>query len=264
MANTTLSKALDPSPTSQVKVHRSLCLDLGKFVERISKVVLAIESTRPNCTSAVRALCSLHFALDKAKSIIQQCSHSSKLYLVVMAHKIVSRCEKLRGDLELYLTQIQQVVPNLLDVEISGIINDLRAAEFSLESAEDEARKSLLELLNKDLPGSESLNNVELDAVQMATLRLKMTTPLALLEEKAALKSQMGKVNGADQREIELVKYFLYLLIKYRKYLCQFQTRDQSEKHARHHQSMEHELDVDDEIHEIKQDNSVNLQVEDS
>ncbi|KAI9118288.1 hypothetical protein K1719_010620 [Acacia pycnantha] len=228
---TTLPKALDLSPTSQVKVHRSICLQLGKLTERISQIVLAIESARPNCALAVRALCSLNFTLDKANSIIQQCSHSSKLYLVIMAHKIVSRCEKIRSDLELYLTQIQQMVPILLDAEISGIIQELRAAEFSLEFAEDEARKALLELLEKDLPGSESINEVELDAVQISTLRLKITSPLALLEEKAALKLQIEKSNNTDQREMELVKYLLYLVTKYRKYICQF------EKHVRHHQS---------------------------
>ncbi|XP_028791259.1 U-box domain-containing protein 5-like [Neltuma alba] len=251
MANTTdLPKAFDLSHPSQVKVHRSICLQLGKFTERISQIVLAVESARPNCALAVRALCSLHFTLDKAKSVIRQCSQSSKLYLAVMAHKIVSRCEKIRSDLELYLTQIQQVVPILLDAEISGTIHDLRAAEFSLEFAEEEARKALLELLKKDLPGSGFINDVELDAVQIATLSLKIASPIALSEEKAALKLQIDKAKDTGQREMELVKYLLYLLIKYRKFICQLQTRNQSEKQVRHHQSMDHKPDANDAMHQ--------------
>lgn len=112
--------------------------------------------------------------------------------------------------------------------QISGVLNELRAAEFSLEFGEDEARKAMLELLEKDLPGSESMNNEELNAVLIATSRLKVMSPLTLLEEKAALNSQLEKANDRDQsvKEKELVKYLLYLLIKYRKFICRFQKDD--------------------------------------
>jgi len=67
---------------SLVQVHRSICIELNGFIDRILHIILAIESSRPNCTLAIQALCSLQFTLDKAKSVIKHCSDSSKLYLV--------------------------------------------------------------------------------------------------------------------------------------------------------------------------------------
>ncbi|KAF7817580.1 U-box domain-containing protein 5-like isoform X2 [Senna tora] len=204
----TVVKALEVSPPiskPKPKVHHSICFELEKFIERISHILLAAEAARPNCALAIQALCSLHFTLDKAKLVIQQCSESSRLYLVIKAHKIISRCKRIRSDLELFLTQIQKVVPVLLVDEISGILHDLGGAEFGLDFAEEEARKAILELLEKNLPGSESMNNAELDAIEIATMRLRITCPLAVVEEKAALK----KVIGTDKREKELVKYLI-------------------------------------------------------
>lgn len=116
-------------------------------------------------------------------------------------------------------------------LQISEVLLDLRAAEFSLEFEEDEARKAILELLDKDLPGSESLNSTELDAIEIATTRLKITSALTLLEEKSALNCQLRKVMRTNQREEELLKYLLYLLIKYRKFICRFQPGSHSMKH---------------------------------
>lgn len=64
------------------QVHGLVCLELKKFIVRISQIFPAIETARPRCTSGIQALCVLHVTMDKAKSVIQLCSESSKLYLV--------------------------------------------------------------------------------------------------------------------------------------------------------------------------------------
>lgn len=67
---------------SWLQVHHGMCTKLRKFVERITKVFPEIEAARPGCSSGVQALCSLNDAIEKAKSLLQYCSESSKLYLV--------------------------------------------------------------------------------------------------------------------------------------------------------------------------------------
>lgn len=59
-----------------------MCTELGKFVDRIVRIFPEIEAARPRCDSGIKALCSLNNAIVKAKSLLQYCSESSKLYLV--------------------------------------------------------------------------------------------------------------------------------------------------------------------------------------
>lgn len=65
-----------------MQVHRLMCLELKKFIDRLSEIFSAIEYARPRSTSGIEALCSLQRTMDKAKALIQHCSESSKLYLV--------------------------------------------------------------------------------------------------------------------------------------------------------------------------------------
>jgi hypothetical protein len=65
-----------------MQIHRLMCLELKKFINRISEIFPAIEAARPRCASGIQALCSLNLAMDKAKLFVQHCSESSKLYLV--------------------------------------------------------------------------------------------------------------------------------------------------------------------------------------
>ncbi|XP_061353355.1 U-box domain-containing protein 5-like [Gastrolobium bilobum] len=221
-----------PIPTHcKAKVHRSICLELHGFIDRILHIILAIESARPNCALAIQTLCSLHFTSDKAKSIVKLCSESSKLYLAITSHKILSRCEKIRNAFELYLAQIQNTVTIPLAAKISSILHDLRDTKFSMEFAEDEARKVVLALLDKNLPPSASMENAELEAIQIATLRLEINSPFSLLVEKATLKRQLDHIKGTHQKEKELLEYLLYLLIKYEKFIWQFQNESLSLKH---------------------------------
>lgn len=250
MANNGSKALVIPIPSlCKVKVHHLICIELQGFIDRILHIILAIESVRPNCALAIQALCSLHFTLDKATSVIKHCSESSKLYLAITSHKILSRFEKIRNAFELYLAQIQTAVPILLAAKISAILHDLRDAEFSLESAEYDARKVVLALLEKNLPDSASMENAELEAIQIATSRLEIKSRFSLSLEKVTIKKQLDKVNDTNQKEKELLEYLLYLLIKYGKFICQFQNGSHSLlQHECHHQSIKHDLLVDEGI----------------
>lgn len=136
-----------------------------------------------------------------------------------------------------------------IGLQISAILHDLKDTEFSLESAEDDARKVVLALLEKNLPDSASRKNAEFEAIQIATSRLEIKSRFSLLLEKATLKKQLDKVNDTNQKEKELLEYLLYLLIKYGKFICQFQNGSHSLlQHGSHHQSIKHDLLVDEGI----------------
>ncbi|KAF9610903.1 hypothetical protein IFM89_025491 [Coptis chinensis] len=101
------------------KVHHAMCKELIKLVDRISEIVLSIESAQPRCREGIEALCSLSLALEKAKLIIQHCTESSKLYLAITGDAIKLRCERLQNAFGQSLTQIQSLVPLLLAARVS-------------------------------------------------------------------------------------------------------------------------------------------------
>ncbi|XP_048227432.1 U-box domain-containing protein 5 isoform X3 [Ricinus communis] len=212
---------------------RLMCLELKNFIDRISRIFSEIESARPRCATGLQALCSLHAAMDKAKLLIQHCTDSSKLYLAFTADKILSRCENIRKTLDLCLIQIQNMVPTLLAAKlqksylaaISGIIEDLRGTKFMIQPSEVEAGKVVKELLKLDMPTSDSINDSELVALLFAAVRLKITSPLAVLMEKRSIMKLHGKIRETDPRKKILV-YLLYLLRKYEGLLGQHKVED--------------------------------------
>ncbi|KAG2411303.1 hypothetical protein I3760_Q013100 [Carya illinoinensis] len=188
-----------------VNVHRLMCLELKKFIDRISEILPAIESAPPRCTSGIQALCTLKIAMDKANLLIQHCSESSKLYLAITTERIVSRCERIRKPWVVSLSQIQNMVPLLLAGKISGIARDLRSTKFPVAPAEEEAGKVILGLLRQAIPVSNSVNDLELEAVQLAASTLKITFPSAVLIEKRSIKlvvlslRKYGEIIGRNQ-----------------------------------------------------------------
>ncbi|KAE8731365.1 Pentatricopeptide repeat-containing protein [Hibiscus syriacus] len=66
--------------------------------------------------------------MDKANLLIQHCSESSKLYLAITAKAILLRCVKIRKTLEIFMNQVQEMVPPSLAEKIAGIIDELRSA----------------------------------------------------------------------------------------------------------------------------------------
>lgn len=66
-----------------------MCTELMKLVESVLEIFPEIEAARPRCESGIHSLVHLNFAIDKAKSLIRDCSESSKLYLVCMCFPII-------------------------------------------------------------------------------------------------------------------------------------------------------------------------------
>lgn len=214
-----------------VKVHRSMCLELKSFVDRISQIYPAIESARPRCTSGVQALCSLVVNIDKAKLLIQHCANYSKLYLAITAERILLKCKRIQDALDLCLGQIQNVVPSLLAAKISGIIEDLRSAKFHLESSEEEAGKVVLALIRRGIPASDCIENSELEALRLAASSLKITSQLALLAEKRSIKRLLDKVHQNGLTKDRILKYLLSFLRKYGELIQQDQTKNNLPMH---------------------------------
>ncbi|XP_059293182.1 U-box domain-containing protein 5 isoform X1 [Lycium ferocissimum] len=202
-----------PSPRD-IKVHRLMCMELIKFVTRVSMLLPAIEKARPGCNSGIQVLCQLTRALDKAKDILQHCSESSKLYLALTGDVILSRCKKSRNLLEQSLNSVQNMVPVMLATEISQLVDDLRARIFSLDPSEAEARKVLSELLHQYTSTTHSGEEHVFQAIQIAMRSLRITSPKDLLIEKRSIKKQLEKVGGDSPAKRKILLFFLNLLNK--------------------------------------------------
>ncbi|KAI3954930.1 hypothetical protein MKW92_039293 [Papaver armeniacum] len=179
-----------------VKVHRTMCFELSKYVDRISKIFPSIESAQPRCASGIEALCSLNVAMEKASLIIQHCAECSKLYLAITGNTVFLRCERVRKALEQSLCNIQNMVPMLLAAKISRIVVDLRDAKFVMESSDEVAGKVVLSLIRQESNSSEAS---EFEAFQTAALKLHLTSPKALLIEKRSIRKLLDKVRNIDQ-----------------------------------------------------------------
>ncbi|XP_016651848.1 PREDICTED: U-box domain-containing protein 5-like isoform X1 [Prunus mume] len=197
------------------KVHRLMCTELMKLVDRISRIFPDIEAARPRCTTGIQALCLLTRAIEKAKLLLQHCSDSSKLYLAFTGDVIVSRCQRSRNLLEQNLREIQNWVPVMLVAEISQIVDDLKDATFILDPSEEEAGRVVRGLLHQDASQSNSREDSEIKALQIASWRLHITSSKAMLIEKRSIKKLLDKVGDSDLRKKQILTYFLYLIKKY-------------------------------------------------
>lgn len=65
-----------------MQLHGGMCRILSGIVCKVFAIFPVLEATRPRSKSGIQALCSLHVALEKSKSLLQHCSDCSKLYLV--------------------------------------------------------------------------------------------------------------------------------------------------------------------------------------
>lgn len=66
-----------------LKLHRGMCRKLSAILYKVLEIFPELEAARPRSKSGIQALCSLHVALEKAKSLLRHCSNCSKLYLVI-------------------------------------------------------------------------------------------------------------------------------------------------------------------------------------
>ncbi|KAJ8770637.1 hypothetical protein K2173_021284 [Erythroxylum novogranatense] len=201
-------------PRYSCQVHQSMCTELMKLIERIEEIYPRIEAARPGWASGIRLLCKLGGAIERAKQLLQYCSESSRLYLAYNGDVIVSRFERSRTLLEQCLGQIKDMVPVMLSIEISSIIDDLVAAKFSLVCSDEEAGKAIRDLL-QHYTSSSHFVEYEIGALQIVASRLCITNPVSLLIEKRSIKKLLHRVGDSDPKKKNLL-YLLHLLKKYR------------------------------------------------
>ncbi|KAL0739518.1 hypothetical protein Bca4012_015728 [Brassica carinata] len=180
------------------KMHSSMCLELKNLVDRVMSIFPDIEDARPGSSSGIQTLCLLNKALEKAKLLLQYCSESSKLYMAVTGDAILSRGCRAIKLLEQSLSDIRNMVPTVLAIKITQIVQDLRLTVLSLESSEEEAGKAVRELMQQSTSSS-----VEIRDFHVAALKLQLSTPEAIVIERKSLKSlfvKLGECEG-DKRQ---------------------------------------------------------------
>ncbi|XP_051117705.1 U-box domain-containing protein 5-like isoform X2 [Andrographis paniculata] len=202
-----------------IKVHRRMCSELLKLVRSISTIFPELEDARPRCSSGIGALCMLNETTLEAKTLLQRCCDHSVLYLALTGDALLSRCSKYRNLFDQSLSQIKTMVPVVLVAKISGIIADLRTAEFHLDPAEAEAGKVLQELLRRSNSPNGFDKDAAIAAIRNCSSLLGIVSQKALLIEKRSIKKM---IDSFGERERERGKrviliFFLDLLKKYGK-----------------------------------------------
>nr|VDC84282.1 unnamed protein product [Brassica rapa] len=188
------------------KMHSSMCLELKNLVESIMSIFPDIEDARPGSSSGIQTLCLLNKALEKAKLLLQYCSESSKLYMAVTGDGILSRGCRAKKLLEQSLSDIRSMVPTVLAIKITQIVQDLRSTVLSLEPSEEEAGKAVRELMQLSTSSPDEIRDFHYAAV-----KLHLSTPEAIVIERRSLKSLLVKLG--DKRQV--LKYLLCLLKKH-------------------------------------------------
>lgn len=112
----------------------------------------------------------------------------------------------------------------MFDLQISQLIDDLSAATFVLDPHEEEAGKVIRELLQKGSSASDSMENSEVKAFQLATSRLQIMSSTSMLIERRAIKKLLDRISENDVTKKKILTYFLYLFKKYGKLIVPDQT----------------------------------------
>ncbi|XP_061972725.1 U-box domain-containing protein 5-like isoform X3 [Populus nigra] len=115
--------------------------------------------------------------------------------------------------------------------QISQIIDDLRAAVFMPDSSVEEAGKAMRELLQQGNLGSQYMVNSEIKAIQLAALRLHITSRRAILIEKRSIKKQLDKDGGNKPGKKGILNYLMFLLKKHGNLLIEEQTETPKAQH---------------------------------
>ncbi|XP_049396124.1 U-box domain-containing protein 5-like [Solanum stenotomum] len=217
-----------PSSYRAIKVHHLMCMELFQFITRVSVLLPAIEAARPGCSSGREALCRLNIEIDKATTLRQHCTESSKLYLALTGDSILSRCEKSRNLFKQSLSQVQNQVPVSLAAEISQLIAKLRGVVFSLDPSEEEAGKVLKELLRRYVNTTDSAEEHAFEAIQVAMWKLHITSLKALSIEKGSIKKLLDRVGEGETSKRRILSIFLRLLNKHGKSIVTEQTENGS------------------------------------
>ncbi|KAI4963281.1 hypothetical protein ZWY2020_015114 [Hordeum vulgare] len=131
----------------------------------------------------------------------------------ITGEAILLRCERVRDSLKRSLFLIQNMVPTVLANQIAEVHNDLRDVKFVVDPLEQEAGKSILEMLDSLM----QLKNLNFRHYVQAASKLNLTSPKAVLIERRAINKLLDKITGTDPKKEQVLKFFLYLVKKYGK-----------------------------------------------
>ncbi|KAJ8475576.1 hypothetical protein OPV22_019303 [Ensete ventricosum] len=201
------------------KVHGGMFRVLHTFVGKVLEIFPFIEAARPRSKSGIQALCSLHVALDKAKSLLQHCSECSKLYLAITGDSILIKFEKAKCALQESLRRVEEIVPEHISCQIIEIVGVMEDIVFEMDQLEKQAGDEVISLLQKDSKFNNNLSDSnELEVFHQAALRLGITSSRAALTERRALKKLMERARAQDDKRKEsIVSYLYHLMRKYSK-----------------------------------------------
>ncbi|XP_006656088.1 U-box domain-containing protein 6-like [Oryza brachyantha] len=198
---------------SNPKVHSSMCSELIMMLDKVSSILPSIEAAQPGCKAGIEELCNLYNIVDKGKLIIQNCIECSSLYLAITGEATTMRCERIRDQLRRSLFLIQNMVPSSLANQVADVHNDLADVKFVVDPEEEEAGKSILEMLRQ----TDATQEHELQTFLFAASKLNLTSPKAILIERRAIKKLLEKISGNDPKKEGILKFFQYLVRKYGK-----------------------------------------------
>ncbi|KAL7586268.1 U-box domain-containing protein 45 [Lactuca sativa] len=200
------------------KLHGGMCKTLSLIYIKVLTVFPELEASRPRSTSGIQALCSLHIALEKTKTLLQHCTECSKIYLAITGDSVVLKFEKARSSLEDSLRRVEDIVPQAIASQISDILTELEGIEFSLDPIEKQIGDEIIGLLQQGKNFNNNSDNNELETFHQAASKLGITSSRTALRERRALKKLVEKARiEEDKRKESIVAYLLHLMRKYSK-----------------------------------------------
>ncbi|KAJ1401976.1 Zinc finger, RING/FYVE/PHD-type [Sesbania bispinosa] len=203
---------------SDAKLHGQMCKALSIIYCKVLSIFPSLEAARPRSKTGIQALCSLHVALEKAKSVLQHCSECSKLYLAVTGDSVLLKFEKAKCALEDSLRRVEDIVPQSIGCQVQEIVNEFESVEFALDPSEKQVGDDLIALLQQGRKFNDSSDSNELESFHQAATRLGITSSRAALAERRALKKLIDRARAEeDKRKESIVTYLLHLMRKYSK-----------------------------------------------
>ncbi|XP_031122134.1 U-box domain-containing protein 45 isoform X1 [Ipomoea triloba] len=201
------------------KLHGGMCKSLSSIYAKVLGIFPELEAARPRSTTGIQALCALHIALEKTKTILQHCAECSKLYLAITGDSIVLKFERARCALQDGLNRVEDIVPQTIGCQISSILSELQGIEFSIDPIEKQVGDDIIALLQqgRKFNRNES-DNSELETFHQAASRLGITSSRAALRERRALRKLIERAQAEEEKRKEsIVAYLMHLLRKYSK-----------------------------------------------
>ncbi|KAL1807319.1 hypothetical protein ACET3Z_030387 [Daucus carota] len=207
------------SSIGEPKLHGGMCSILSAIHCRVIEIFPELEAARPRSTSGIQALCSLHIALEKTKIILQHCAECSKLYLAITGDSVVTKIERARSALIDSLRRLEEIVPQEIAYQISEIVGEFEAIEFSVDPLEKQVGDDLIALLQQGRQFNRNGDDMnELQSFHQVAFRLGITSSGAALKERTALKKLIERARvEEDKRKESIVAYLSHLMRKYSK-----------------------------------------------